>query len=457
MIISKERLENWKIVLRIAWPLVIANAFWNLQVTIDRIFLGQLSADALGAAIAAVGIFWAPMALVQQTAAYISTFVAQYSGAHQENKIGTALWQSFYVSLIGGLLFLGLIPLSPTIFEFFGHSHNLRLLENDYFRTLCYSALPTALVAAMSGFFTGIERSSVIMKLNAVGLIANVVLDYAMIFGNWGFPRMGIAGAGYATALAGYAAAFYGFYLIAKPSLSKRYHLFANMKFDTELMKRFLKYGFPSGMQWALEGLAFTAFLVYVGRMPNGDAALAASGITVTIMMLSVLPAFGVAQAVSVLVGKHLGEKQPEAAERASWSGLQIAAIYIVSMGISFLVFPNFYMNWFYNSENQILWDQISAIVPTLLMFVSLFTIFDSINLVFSFALKGAGDTRFVSLVALVLPWPLMVLPTWLASERQDGVFWAWGAASVFIMTQACVFWTRFVRGKWKGMSVIEN
>jgi MATE family multidrug resistance protein len=228
------------------------------------------------------------------------------------------------------------------------------------------------------------------------------------------------------------------------------------MRFDWDLMMRFLKYGFPSGMQWALEGLAFTAFLIYVGRMPNGDAALAASGITVTIMMLSVLPAFGVAQAVAVLVGKHLGENKPELAERASWSGLQIAAIYIISVGLSFVAFPNFYLSWFHNAENQTLWNEISVIVPPLLLFVSLFTAFDSINLVFSFALKGAGDTRFVSLVALVLPWPLMVIPTWLVSQKENGIYWAWGAASVFIMTQACIFWMRFVRGKWKSMRVIE-
>ena len=65
-------------------------------------------------------------------------------------------------------------------------------------------------------------------------------------------------------------------------------------------------------------------------------------------------------------------------------------------------------------------------------MYAALFTTFDSMNLIFSFALKGAGDTRFVSLVALMLPWPIMVLPTILMREWEGAVFWAWGAASVF-------------------------
>jgi multidrug resistance protein, MATE family len=451
------RWESWKSILRIAWPLVIANAFWNLQVTIDRIFLAQYSSDALGAAIAAVGVFWAPMALLQQTAAYVSTFVAQYSGAKQAKNIGPALWQSFYLSLAGGLLFLLLIPVTPFIFEAFAHSENIKILEIEYFRALCYSALPTALVAAVSGFFTGIERSQLIMKINAVGLIANVILDYLLIFGNFGFPALGIAGAGYATTLAGFASAFYGLYLIFEPKYQTKYATRSSWKWNFSLMQRFLKFGIPSGMQWALEGLAFTGFLIVLGRMPEGDAALAASGITVTIMMLSVLPAFGIAQAVSVLVGKHLGENKPQLSERYSWSGLQISALYIGSVGLTFLLFPNFYLSWFHNSENRLLWSQISEIVPYLLMFVAAFTLFDSINLVFSFALKGAGDTRFVSLVALVMPWPLMVYPTWLFRNHEQGVYWAWGAASLYIMLQAVVFWIRFVGGKWKSMRVIEN
>lgn len=454
--IGKIRKESWKEVLTIAWPLIIANAFWNLQITIDRIFLGQFSADALGAAIAAVGIFWTPMALVQQTSAYVTTFVAQYSGAKEENMIGAALWHSIYLAIIGGLLFLLLIPLSSSIFHLFGHSEKLQQLEIDYFTALCFSALPTALVASISGFFTGIERSSLIMRLNGVGLVVNVVLDYIMIFGNFGFPRMGIYGAGLATALASSAAALYGLYLIYRADYKSRYHFKEGLRINFDLAKRFLRFGLPSGMQWALEGLAFTVFLIYVGRMPNGDAALAASAITVTIMMLSVLPAMGVAQAVAVLVGKYLGEKRAELAERASWSGVQISFIYIVTLGSSFIFFPHFYMGWFHNAENQALWNEIVVIVPWLLMFVAFFTAFDCMNLIFSFALKGAGDTKFVTLVALTLPWPLMVFPTYLASTHETGIYWSWGAATVFIVTQAFVFLKRFTGGKWKSMSVIH-
>ena len=133
-----------------------------------------------------------------------------------------------------------------------------------------------------------------------------------------------------------------------------------------------------------------------------------------------------------------------------------MALLYIMATGATFVLFPNFYIGWFENKSNGDMWYQVSEIVPYLLMFVSVFTLFDSCNIVFSFALKGAGDTRFVTLVALLLPWPLMVLPTIMVVEMENGVYWSWLAASVFIITQALVFLFRFIQGRWKSMSVIH-
>ena len=440
---------------RISWPLIIANSFWNFQVTIDRIFLGQFSTETLGASVAAVGVFWAPMALVQQTAAYVTTFVAQYFGAKKEEWIGPSVWQSIYVSVIGGFLFLLLIPLAPMIFSLMGHSPGMQALEIQYFQAIAWSALPTALIAACSGFFTGIGKSKTIMLINGVGLILNVFLDYLLIFGNFGFPSMGIVGAGYATAIANFGAALLGFYLVFTGPNARRFKMREGWRFQSDLMKRFIKFGVPSGLQWALEGLAFTGFLIFIGRLPNGDAALAASSITVSVLMLAILPVLGIAQGVSALVGQHLGEDAPSKAVQVSWAGVSMALVYICTMSVTFVLFPKFYMNWFGSPNSMELWASVQELVPNLLIFVAIFVLFDSLNLIFSFTLKGAGDTRFVSLVALVLPWPIMVFPTWYVSEWDNGVYWAWAAASVFICLQGLVFLARFLQGRWKSMRVI--
>jgi MATE family multidrug resistance protein len=448
--------SRWKTILSIAWPLIIANSFWNLQLTVDRIFLGNYSTEALAAAVAVMGVFWTPMALLQQTAAYLMTFVAQYYGAKRYKMIGPAIWQSIYVSVLGGLLFLLLIPIAGAIFNFIGHSPSLQKLESEYFIAICFSALPTALVAAASAFYTGLGNTKTIIGINCVGLVANVILDYLMIFGNFGFPAMGVAGAGYATALANVIAAMYALWLMLNKNHEKKYHVLSGWRFNFDLMKRFMRYGLPSGLQWALEGLAFTTFLIIVGRMANGSAALASSSIVITVMMLSVLPAMGMAQAVSVLVGQHLGEKKPEAAVASTWSGFQVALMYIVAAGATFVLFPGFYLSWFHNANDPVLWAQVQVIVPYLLMFAAFFTCFDCLNFIFSFALKGAGDTKFVSSVALLLPWPLMILPTWLMRDLEGAIYYAWGAAAIYSVTQSLIFLGRFVQGKWKKMSVIN-
>lgn len=452
----ESRKQRWKTILQIAWPLIIANSFWNLQLTIDRIFLGHFSTEALGASMAVMGVFWVPMALLQQTASYLMTFIAQYFGAKRLEMIGPAVWQSIYVSLIGGVLFLGLIPFSADLFRWIGHSENMIGLEAEYFEAICYSALPAALAAAASAFFTGLGNTRVVIGINAVGLVANVALDYLFIFGKMGVPAMGMAGAGYATALANWASAIYGFWLVFNRKNESEYKIFSGWRWQMDLMKRYIRFGVPAGMQWALEGLAFTVFLIYIGRISGGDAALSSSSIAVTVMMLSILPALGLAQAVSVRLGQHLGDKKPELAEMETWSGLQLALMYIAAMAITFLIIPEFYLSWFHNEENALLWKDVSVIVPRLLMFVALFTCFDSMNLTFSFALKGAGDTKFVTLVALLLPWPVMVLPTFLVKDWEGAVYWAWGAASLFSICQAMIFLWRFRIGKWKKMSVIN-
>src|SRR5262249_2215225 len=95
--------------------------------------------------------------------------------------------------------------------------------------------------------------------------------------------------------------------------------------------------------------------------------------------------------------------------------------------------------------------------VPVLLRFVVVYCLFDTVNLVFSCALRGAGDTRFVTVAALSLSWPIMVVPSWLAWYYGWGLFWAWGFATAYVLALGTAMWLRFVQGKWKSMRVIEK
>jgi MATE family multidrug resistance protein len=450
------RVKRWACLLNIAWPLIVANSFWNLQLTIDRIFLGEYSTVALGAAMTVMGVFWVPMALLQGTANYVMTFVAQYHGANEDNRIGSAVWQSIHVSIIGGILFMGLCFLTTPFFNMVGHPDATRSLEIEYFNALAWSALPTALVAAISGFFTGLGETKVVILINLIGLILNAGLDWLLIFGNAGAPKLGVAGAGYATAIATYGAAILGFFLLFTKLNQRRYRVRSDWALDQKLLKQFLKFGVPSGMQWALEGSAFTVFLIIMGNTAQGETALAASSIAVTIMLLSVLPSMGIAQAVMSLAGKYVGEKNPAATRAVTWDGVSMSLIYMACAGLSFVIVPEAYIVWFHNDQNPALWSQVEGLTRHILMIVALFTMFDSAYLNISFSLKGAGDTRFVSLIALLLPWPLMVLPAYLVRHQTHAALLAWAFCALYSICIAGILIWRFRQGHWQNMSVIH-
>ena len=230
--LSDSRWTRWKNLFAMAWPLIVANSFWNVQLTIDRVFLGQYATEALGAAQTVMGVFWTPMALLQQTAAYLMTFVAQYFGANEKEKIGPAVWQAIYISVFGGLLVFVLNSFAPMIFNAMGHSETVTQLEIQYFEMICYSALPMALVAAASSFFSGLSLTRVVMWINCVGMLANIFFDYLLIFGNWGFPAMGIAGAGIATALANCCGAAFALFLVFKPHHDKEFKIYSGWRWD---------------------------------------------------------------------------------------------------------------------------------------------------------------------------------------------------------------------------------
>src|SRR5262249_35323344 len=276
--------------------LILANSFWTLQITIDRIFLGQLDSKAVGAAMAAAAMFWTPLALLQFTASYATTFVAQYVGAGRPHRVGPAVWQALYFSVVTRFAFLLLVPLAPGLIALAGHSDTLQPLEITYFRCLCFSALPTLLTAAASSFFTGRGDSRTVLFINGSGLVVNAVLAWLWIFGNAGFSPMGIEGAGWATVVGAWVSAIVALALMFRPLHRREFATLSGWRLDRELMGRLIRFGLPSGLQWALDGLAFTVFILLLGRM--GDVELAASSITFTLNLLAFLPAFGLGQAV---------------------------------------------------------------------------------------------------------------------------------------------------------------
>jgi MATE family multidrug resistance protein len=439
--------------LRIALPLILSNSFWTVQITIDRVLLSRFSSDAVAAATPAVVLFWTPFILFQNIANYVSTFVAQYSGAQRPVRIGPVVWQGLYFSFAAGLAFLGLIPLARPVIALGGHSSIIQELEFAYFRTLSFSALPALIVATASSFFAGRGSSWTVLFINAIGLAINAPLAYAWIYGHWGFPQLGIIGAGWATVVGSAISAVASLLLLFRPRFQMQFRTLSGWRFERDLFGRLMRFGVPNGLQWMLDTLAFSVFVFLVGRF--GDVELAATNIAFNINLVAVLPMLGMGQAVEVLVGQRQGQERPDIGARTTWNGFGLAWLYMGAIALLYAFAPQFFLHRFASDDER--WPAVAQLVPILLRFVAVYSLFDSMNLVFSFALRGAGDTRFVTVVTLVLAWPILVLPTWAAWHYHWGLYWAWTFASAYVITLGLVFLLRFKAGKWRTMRVIEQ
>jgi MATE family multidrug resistance protein len=439
--------------LRLAWPFVLSNSIWMAQIILDRVLLSRSSLASLAAGFASVMLFWAFLSLFQFTTNYATTFVAQYSGAGQPERVGPVVWQATWFALVVGLLFQLLQPLAGSIVGLGGHNAELQELEVAYFRCLCLSALPTLLCAALTSFFAGRGDSRTVLLINVLGLGVNGVAAAVLIFGLWGLPALGIVGAGLATVLGTSTSAGVALLLMLRRHHRHAWATASGWRFDGELFRRLLRYGLPNGIFAALDTLGWTVFLQLLGRL--GEVDLAVTSIAFTLNLLVLFPMLGIGQAVEVLVGQRLGEDRPDLAERSTWHGLR-AALTITLAGVAaFVLLPETLAGLFHGGHDD-LWDSIRTRVPILLRFVALYSFFDTMNVVFSNALRGAGDTLFVTCAALGLSWPIMVLPTWAAVQHGWSLYWAWTFASAYIMLLAGTFWFRFRQGKWRGMRVIE-
>ena len=441
--------------LSLAAPLIVSQSFMTVQIFVDTILLAKHDPQEMTASFPAVMWYWLFFGFLQITAGYTSTFVAQYTGAERPQRVGPAVWQGIHFAVVAGLVFLVFVPAAPFLIAMAGHSEELQILETTYLQCLAFAALPMLVMSAINGFFAGRGQTWTVLGIEAVGTAVNVMLAIPLIAGLGGFPEMGIAGAGWATVAGSAASALLALALFLLPRYRQQFATGSGWRPERELFGRLMRYGGPAGMQMFLDVLVFHLFTQMVGRL--GDAALGATTLTVRLNMVAFLPMLGLGQAVSVLVGQRLGANQPAFAERTTYTGLRWAFGYMCLVAITYVTLPELLVSIFESDKDPAKFAAVAEAVPTLLLCVAIFSLADSVNLTFAFALRGAGDTRFVSLLTFALAWPIMVLPTAASVWVGASVYWAWSFATAHIFAMAVCFFWRFRAGKWKTMRVIEQ
>ena len=443
---------SYRGILALAGPLILSQTGVMVMHVIDGILLTRYSSDAVAAVGPASMSLWTILSLLGGLAGYCSTFVAQYVGAGRPERVGAAVWQGIYIALPSSLIMMAAALPARLFFSSLGHAPAVAEMEITFFRISCLGAPVFLLSAALSGFFAGRNDNVVLMAVQLAGTGVNAVLAWAMIFGRLGFPSLGMAGAAAAAIIANAIMVVCLAVLFLGPAHRRQYGTWADRAIDGPLLGRICRFGFPSGVRMAAEIMAWTLFVIFVGRV--NALSLAASNIAWRINTLAFFPLMGLGMAISMLVGQAQGAGRPDLAERVSRRGLILAEVWeLVAAGL-FLAIPHTFLRLFTGSTDPD-GPWLIQTGTVLLRFVALYCLMDAGNVILISALQGAGDTRW-TLIATVLVYGLFLGGLIVIDRLKLGLYALWIMATAVVMGMALTWLVRFIGGKWKSMRVIE-
>ncbi|MBN2280562.1 MAG: MATE family efflux transporter [Candidatus Marinimicrobia bacterium] len=443
-----------KDLLTVAVPMVISTIAWTIQHFVDRMFLTWYSAESIAAAMPAGILHFNLVCIFLGIAGYVNVFIAQYHGAGEYGKFGAIIWQGIYISAMSAVFMFLVYPFSEDIFRTIGHAQEIIPHEVIYFKILSLATFPMAFSSAASGFFSGQGKTIIIMVINLAATGVNVVLDYLMIFGKFGFPEMGIKGAAIATSAAFLFSALVYAYCLFKKENNRQFNTVSDFKFNASLFRQLLKFGLPNGLQMFIEVAGFSFFVMVVGRL--GKIELVASNIALNINNLIFMPLLGISMSVSILTGQFLGENNPHLAEKVTRRGYQLAYVYIFPYLVVFLFFPDLIIRFFNIDTTAGDFAQVYRFLIVIMRFTAIYSWFDVLNLVLAGCLKGAGDTNYVMKIISVASVFVMIIPNWIfIAILRLHLFWGWSFISAYVAILGISFYLRFRSGKWKEKRVI--
>lgn len=439
----------------LSFPLILSTSAWTIQHFIDRLFLSRYSAEAIAAALPAGLLNGTITSIFTGTSAFVNTFVAQYYGAERFERIGKITWQGLYLSIAGGIIMLLLMPFSGFFFTIAGHPPEVAHFETIYFRILCLGAFPAIASSALAGFFSGRGHTLPVMWISFLQTGINILLNYCLIFGRWGFPEMGIKGAAIATVIATFIVFCIYLLLFINGDPNNSYGTRKNIGLDLSLLKRLLHFGLPNGIQWFIDMAGFSLFLLFIGRL--GLVPLAATNIAFNISTLAFMPMIGIGMGVSILVGQRLGKNDLYTAERSAYSGFHITFLYMGTIALLYIILPEIFIKPFAPRIYPIDFEIIHRIAIILLRFIAFYSLFDTMTIIFGSALRGAGDTRYIVKSVALISLFILVIPSYLSVFIfKRNIYAAWVIVTMYVTILGFTFLFRFLKGKWKKIRAIE-
>ena len=448
---------GYRQILKIAYPLIILSASHTVMQFVDRQFLAFNSTEDVAAALPGGILYFTLFCFFMVTINFTSALVAQFFGAKDINSCVRACWTGFYFALAAGCFIVFVLPpLGTLIIQYGGHAPEIASKEIEYFLALGPSGAFMCMGGAFFAFFSGRGKTSYVATVNTIACAINILLDYLLIFGHWGFPEMGIYGAGLATSLS----TVFSFICIIIIFLTRDQKVLPTRKyraFRFDYLKKLFSFGTPAGIQVFCDVGAFTMIIFLIGHISN--VALATSTIALAINQIVFLPLLGFTDATSIITGQFIGMKNLDVAKKCASKAWRLVALYMCLAGAVYLLFPEALLKLFQpQNQSNIVFSEILHDGVILLALAAFYNFFDATKFIYMGALRGAGDTKAVMFIAISCSWGIMVPGVLLIIFVVKGsVIMVWAFLSIYVIFEAMMMFWRFHSNRWQKINMIES
>jgi len=325
--------------LKIAGPMIIATSSYTLMQFVDRMMVSHYSEDAIAAILPASMVSFIPASFALGVMTTVNTFVSQSLGRGSKRDCSNYFWQAVYMGLLySAVTFSFMWPTASRIFRIMSQPESIIGLEVTYFRIMILSQFVVILMWATNHFFMGIHRPVISMYTAVISQVVNVIANYVLIFGKFGFPEMGLAGAGWGTLIGSVVGAVLRMSVFLGKGINSEFRSRRSLKIDFTKMLSLLKIGSAAGFAFMINTALLGAILFrLIGGF--GKEALAATSAVYSCTALSFMPAVGVSIALTAAVGKSIGKKRKDIAVKQTSVCLKISLLYMGIVGTLFFIF----------------------------------------------------------------------------------------------------------------------
>jgi putative MATE family efflux protein len=427
-------------IFRLAWPLWIGLALQDAYSLVDLFWVGKLGKEAV-AAVALCGVL---MGLVFTIAVGISTgvvaMVSRLFGEGKPDEAWIVAWQALFMGLGAGVLatIVG-IPLARPALALLGAKADVLVMGTEYLQVMAVGAGTIFVTFAMNSSLRGAGDTVTPMIAMILGTVINIVLDPILIFGWIGFPALGVTGSAVATVAAQAVGMVFVFTMLFSGRVPIRLRL-AEARIRFSHAWRLFRIGaFGSVQMWVRN----IATLIVIGVVtPLGDGVLAAFGIGIRLLMVVLLPGFGIGNAAATVVGQNLGAGRPARAVKAGWAASMFYLAIVACFSLLFAAFPRSIVSVF-NDDPEVV-----ASGASLLCWFAMSFPFVAFGLILARAMFGAGDTFSPMWITALCLMGIQVPGAILLSRAYgyDGIWLSIAAANSFNGILTAVW---YHRGRW--------